>query len=133
MRTLMGKWELQKRAFDGTAGMVVDLPPKLAVAWAQYKTVHYEECGAEDDDDDTFGELHIELPVVTRMFDTVPLRLRCAVVMPRAACGGQRSRTPAIACRWSTASWKRSRTSCAACRAAAPPCSWWAALRRRRT
>ena len=47
LRGLLGKWELQKRSFDGSDGVVIDLPPKLARAWHAHKAAHYEQYGAE--------------------------------------------------------------------------------------
>ncbi len=47
LRSLLGKWELQKRSFDGTGDLVLDLPAKLALLWRDYKRTNYERYGAE--------------------------------------------------------------------------------------
>jgi hypothetical protein len=47
LRNLLGKWELQKRSFDGTSDLVLDLPPKLALLWRDFKRANYERYGAE--------------------------------------------------------------------------------------
>ena len=46
LRSLMQKFELAKRSFDGSNAIDLDLPPKLARLAYEYKCANYEECGA---------------------------------------------------------------------------------------
>ena len=101
LRTLVQKFELAKRSFDGNGEIEVDLPPKLARMWYEYKSANYEDFGAnvralrallpsarlrfesradlrfwlQDEDDDDFGTLTLTKDNLIRVFDEVP-RLR---------------------------------------------------------
>jgi hypothetical protein len=47
MRSLMQKFELAKRSFDGSSTIELDLPPKLVRMFYEYKGANYEEYGAD--------------------------------------------------------------------------------------
>lgn len=47
MRSLMQRFELAKRSFDGSSSIELDLPPKLVRMFYEYKGANYEEYGAD--------------------------------------------------------------------------------------